>query len=68
MTRISPTILLEMSSIDESLAAAVANGSLLEAAKSNISSLLAGTTRAVKKIRIAAEIRAGLCTKNGEIT
>ena len=24
--------------------------------------------RAVKKIRIAAEIRAGLCTKNGEIT
>ena len=59
MTRISPTILLEMSSIDESLAAAVANGSLLEAAKSNISSLLAGTTSAVAPLAIQELVDAG---------
>ena len=40
MPRISHTIPLEMSAIPESLSAAVANGSLLESAKSNIISLL----------------------------
>ena len=60
MNRISHTLRPEMSSITESLATAVANGSLLESAKTNITALLAGTTSsiaplAVKELVDAAE-------------
>jgi hypothetical protein len=47
MIQIPPTIRLEMSAIHESLAAAVANGSLLESARTNITALLGGTTSAI---------------------
>ena len=59
MNRISPTIRLDMSSINESLAAAVANGSLLESAKTNITALLGGTTSAIAPLAIQELVAAG---------
>ena len=59
MPRISHTIPLEMSAIPESLSAAVANGSLLESAKSNIISLLDGTTRAIAPLAVQELVDAG---------
>ena len=56
MIRISPTIRLEMSAINESLTAAVANGSLLESAKTNITALLGGTTSAVAPLLRALSV------------
>jgi phosphoglucomutase len=59
MTRISPTIPLEMSAIPKSLSAAVANGSLLESAKSNITALLDGTTSAIAPLAVQELVDAG---------
>jgi phosphoglucomutase len=59
MTRISPTIPLEMSAIPKSLSAAVANGSLLESAKSNIPALLDGTTSAIAPLAVQELVDAG---------
>ena len=59
MTWISLTIRLEMSAITESLTAAVANGSLLESAKSNITALLAGTTSEIAPLAIRELVDAG---------
>ncbi len=52
MIRIPPTICHEMSAIHETLAAAVANGSLLPAAEKNIIALLDGTTSAIAPLAI----------------
>ena len=41
-----------MSQLQESLATAVANGSLLESAKNNIISLLGGTTSAIAPLAV----------------
>ena len=49
----------EMSSIHESITAAVANGSLLESAKLNITALLAGTTSEIASLVIEELIAAG---------
>ncbi len=59
MTVISPTILFEMSAIHETLDAAVANGSLLESAKTNIAALLAGTTSAIAPLAIEELVNSG---------
>lgn len=59
MSRISPRMRAEMSPIHESLAAAVANGSLLESAKINIAALLSGTTSEVAPRVIDELIAAG---------
>ena len=59
MIQISPTIQLAMSTIHETLAAAVANGSLLESAKTNITALLAGTTSAIAPLAIQELVDAG---------
>jgi phosphoglucomutase len=59
MTRVSHTIRFEMSSIHESLSAAVANGSLLESAKTNITALLAGTTSAIAPLAVQELVDAG---------
>jgi phosphoglucomutase len=59
MIRISPTIRLDMSAINESLTAAVANGSLLESAKTNITALLGGTTSAIAPLAIQELVDAG---------
>lgn len=52
MIRIPPTICHEMSAIHETLAAAVANGSLLPAAEKNVIALLDGTTSAIAPLAI----------------
>ncbi|MBC8003605.1 MAG: phospho-sugar mutase, partial [Opitutaceae bacterium] len=59
MNRIPPTIRLEMSAIHESLATAVANGSLLESAQSNITALLGGTTSAIAPLAVQQLVDAG---------
>jgi len=48
-----------MSAITESLATAVANGSLLESAKSNITALLGGTTSAIAPLAVQELVDAG---------
>ena len=48
-----------MSAINESLTAAVANGSLLESAKTNITALLAGTTSAIAPLAVQELVDAG---------
>ncbi len=52
MNRISLTLRPEMSSITESLSTAVANGSLLESAQTNITALLAGTTSSIAPLAV----------------
>ena len=59
MLLISPTIPLEMSSLSESLSVAVANGSLLESAQSNITALLDGTTSAIAPLAVQELVDAG---------
>ncbi len=59
MNRISLTIWPEMSTINESLATAVANGNLLESAKTNITALLAGTTSAIAPLAVQELVDAG---------
>ena len=59
MIQIPPTIRLEMSAIHEPLAAAVANGSLLESARTNITALLGGTTSAIAPLAIQELVDAG---------
>ncbi|MGL5019414.1 MAG: phospho-sugar mutase, partial [Luteolibacter sp.] len=48
-----------MSTIHESLTAAVANGSLLESAKTNITALLGGTTSAIAPLAVQELVDAG---------
>ncbi len=59
MHGIFPTIRSEMSALPESLTVAVANGSLLESAKTNITALLDGTTSAVAPLAIQELADAG---------
>jgi phosphoglucomutase len=59
MIQISPTIRFEMSAINETLNAAVANGRLLESAKTNILALLDGTTSAIAPLAIEELVAAG---------
>ncbi len=59
MNGIPPTIGFEMSAITDPLAAAVANGDLLESAKSNITALLDGTTSAVAPLAVQELVDAG---------
>lgn len=59
MPRVFPTIPPEMSALESSLASAVANGSLLESAKANITALLAGTTSAVAAKAIGELVETG---------
>ncbi len=59
MNRISLTIRFEMSAITETLATAVANGSLLESAKSNIAALLGGTTSTIAPLAVQELVDAG---------
>jgi phosphoglucomutase len=54
-----PTIRLEMSAIQDSLDAAVANGSLLATANANISALLDGTTGEIAAKAVAELVEAG---------
>src|SRR5688572_18176078 len=56
---ISPKLRPDMSSIQETLTAAVANGSLLASAKSNITALLDGTTNAIAPLAIQELADAG---------
>ncbi len=59
MRRELPTIPPEMSALESSLSSAVADGDLLAAAKSNIESLLAGTTSEVAVKAIGELVAAG---------
>ena len=59
MNQISLTLRLEMSVTQESLSAAVASGSLLESAKTNILTLLAGTTSQIAPQAIDELVAAG---------
>ncbi len=59
MSWIPPTIRHEMCAIHETLAAAVANGSLLPAAEKNITALLGGTTSAIAPLAIQELVTAG---------
>jgi phosphoglucomutase len=59
MPRLFPIVVLEMSALNSSLSAAVASGSLLESAKSNIEALLAGTTSEVSLKAIDELVSAG---------
>ncbi len=59
MARVFPTIPSEMSALESTLANAVASGGLLASAKSNIESLLAGTTSPVAVDAIDELVAAG---------
>jgi len=59
MIRISPSIAADMSALNDLLTAAVADGKLLESAKSNILALLAGTTSEVAPKAIDELVGAG---------
>ena len=59
MNRIPSTVGLEMSAITDSLATAVATGTLLESAKLNITALLGGTTSAIAPLAIQELVDAG---------
>ncbi len=59
MNWISPKIRAEMSTINESLTAAVASGNLLESAKTHITALLGGTTSAVAPLAVQELVDAG---------
>jgi phosphoglucomutase len=54
-----PTIPPDMSALESTLSSAVANGSLLESAKSNITALLAGSTSDLAEQSIAELVHAG---------
>jgi phosphoglucomutase len=59
MVRISPKLAAEMSPLNDLLTAAVADGSLLESAKSNIEALLGGTTSDIAPKAIQELVDAG---------
>lgn len=59
MRMIFPTIRGEMNPFEKSLSSAVAKGSLLESAKSNITTLLAGTTSAIAAEAVGELVDAG---------
>jgi phosphoglucomutase len=59
MRGIFPTIRSEMSPLQEALTAAVANGSLLESAKTNILALLDGTSSEIAPLAIQQLVDAG---------
>ena len=56
---ILPTIRLEMSTLPDTLAAAVASGSLLESARTHILALLGGTTSAIAPLAVRELVDAG---------
>lgn len=59
MNGIFHTMGFQMSALTETLANAVANGDLLESAKSNISALLGGTTSAIAPLAVQELVDAG---------
>ncbi len=59
MVRISPKLAAEMSALNDLLSAAVADGSLLESAKSNIQALLDGTTSDIAPMAIQELVDVG---------